>query len=136
LGSHLRPVLVDICHTELAASLRTDTAIDHRGFARAITRQLAQAQRASILRLKSADLPTSVERVAAWIVENHERQGSKGTVLLPFRKDILASHLNISPAQLSRTFSVLSDYGVTSEGTCIYVDNPQALYSLASPFLL
>ena len=50
-----------------------------------------------------------------------------------FDKRTLASHLGMTPENLSRSFSLLKKYGVRNLGRDIVIDDPSALKQFANP---
>lgn len=102
-------------------------------FARAIVNELAERYRTVVRSLKNEKLRTGVERLANWISQIDAQQGHHQSVELTFDKRTLASHLGMTPANLSRNLSFLSRYGVKRSGRCIKIENSLALAQFAKP---
>lgn len=102
-------------------------------FARALTRELAQAYRGVLKELKNQKLRSSLERTAAWLVRYNAETGGQNQFDLPFDKKVLAGRLGIAPEVLSRTFVTLQSYHVRVVGRRIHIDDLPSLTKLASP---
>jgi len=103
------------------------------GFAQAIVVELASCYRSVIKALKGQKLRTSVERVANYLVRQHQRQGINGHITLALEKRSLASMLGMTPENLSRAFGQLKRYGVEVEGPEIRFHEFEKLVELAHP---
>tara|TARA_R110000782_G_scaffold268685_1_gene365455 strand:+ start:3853 stop:4533 length:681 start_codon:yes stop_codon:yes gene_type:complete len=57
------------------------------------------------------------KRLAIFLLDLLEKGSDDSTVVLPFNKTVLAAHLGVQPASLSRAFNQLTKYGVKSERT-------------------
>ena len=106
------------------------------GFARAVAEEIADSYRDIMRLLMNEKLRTSVERLAAWIVQSCTARGNKATVELKFNKRILASRLGMAPENLSRNLAYLERYGVHNSGRDIQVDDLQRLEEFAKPSTL
>lgn len=102
-------------------------------FARAIVNELADRYRGVVRALKNEKLRNSTERLANWLLQADARQANTHTVELPCDKRTLASHLGMTPENLSRSFSQLAKHGVRSSGRDIVIEDPSALRQFASP---
>jgi len=102
-------------------------------FARAIVNELAERYRSVVRALKNEKLRTSAERLANWILQSGSRRGSLRRVELSFDKRTLASHLGMTPENLSRNLAMLSRYGVRSSGRDIVIEDQTALAKFAKP---
>jgi CRP/FNR family transcriptional activator FtrB len=102
-------------------------------FARAIVNELAERYRGVVRSLKNEKLRTSAERLANWILQTATLQGHSRNIELSFDKRTLASHLGMTPENLSRNFALLSKYGVKSSGRDIHIEDPAALKHFAKP---
>jgi CRP/FNR family transcriptional activator FtrB len=105
-------------------------------FARSIVNELAERYRGLVRALKDHKLRTGVERLANWILEEDRQQGSNGSFRLSCDKKTLSSRLGMTPENLSRNFATLADFGVSSRGREIVIDNRAALVQLAKPHTL
>jgi len=102
-------------------------------FARAIVNELAERYRSVVRALKNEKLRTSAERLANWILQSGSRRGNLRRVELTFDKRTLASHLGMTPENLSRNLAILSKYGVRSSGRDIVIEDQTALAKFAKP---
>jgi CRP/FNR family transcriptional activator FtrB len=104
-----------------------------QNFALAVAAELADSYRDAVRLLMNEKLRTSVERLAAWIVQTCTVEGNKATLELKFNKRILASWLGMAPENLSRNLALLERYGVRSAGRDIIVDDLKLLEQFAKP---
>jgi CRP/FNR family transcriptional activator FtrB len=104
-----------------------------QNFALAVAVELADSYRDAVRLLMNEKLRTSVERLAAWIVQSCTVEGNKATLELKFNKRILASWLGMAPENLSRNLALLERYGVRSAGRDIIVDDLKLLEQFAKP---
>jgi CRP/FNR family transcriptional regulator, transcriptional activator FtrB len=102
-------------------------------FARAIVNELADRYRGVVRALKNEKLRTSAERLANWILQADAIQGNQRSVELTFDKRTLASHLGMTPENLSRNLALLAKYGVRSSGRDIVIGDSSALEHFAKP---
>ena len=103
-------------------------------FAHAVAAELAESYRDVMRLLMNEKLRTSVERLAAWIVQSCTINGNnQASVELKFNKRILASRLGMAPENLSRNLALLERYGVRSAGRGILVEDLRRLEEFAKP---
>ena len=102
-------------------------------FARAIVSELAERYRSIVRLLKNEKLRNSAERLANWILRADSHQGNQRCIELAFDKRTLASRLGMTPENLSRNLTLLSQYGVRSSGRDIIIEDPAALEQFAKP---
>jgi CRP/FNR family transcriptional activator FtrB len=103
-------------------------------FAMAVAGDIAEGYREVMRLLMNEKLRTSVERLAAWIVQTCTvNGGNQGTVELKFNKRILASRLGMAPENLSRNLALLERYGVKNAGRDIMVEDLRRLEEFAKP---
>ena len=102
-------------------------------FARAIVNELAERYRTLVRALKNEKLRNSAERLANWILSSNTRQGNRHSIELAFDKRTLASHLGMTPENLSRNLALLAKYGVKSSGRDIVIEDLAALERFAKP---
>lgn len=102
-------------------------------FARAIVVELSNSYRSVVRELKGQKLRTGVERLANYLLLNHQGQGGQGTVELDIDKRTVASRLGMTPENLSRAFTTLGPYGVEVDGRTITLTNLKDLEVLAKP---
>jgi CRP/FNR family transcriptional activator FtrB len=118
-------------------SVPSDTIRDlfrrDNGFAAAVAAELAESYRGVMRLLMNEKLRTSVERLAAWIVQTCTVNGNQASVELKFNKRILASRLGMAPENLSRNLALLERYGVRSAGRGILVEDLRRLEEFAKP---
>jgi CRP/FNR family transcriptional activator FtrB len=102
-------------------------------FARALVNELAARYRGVVRALKNEKLRTSTERLANWILQEDARQGSKRKISLTIDKRTLASHLGMTPENLSRNLAQLAKQGVVTSGPVIVIENIAELRKFAKP---
>ena len=102
-------------------------------FARAMVNELADRYRCLVRALKNEKLRTSTERLANWILQEDVRQGNKHKISLTIDKRTLASHLGMTPENLSRNLAQLAKQGVTTSGPVILIDDIAGLRQFAKP---
>ena len=102
-------------------------------FARAIVNELAQRYRGIVKALKNEKLRTSAQRLANWILTTEAEQGLPRQVELKYDKRIIASHLGMSPENLSRNLALLADHGVRGSARDIIIEDRTALERFAKP---
>jgi CRP/FNR family transcriptional activator FtrB len=107
--------------------------VEDAAFARALAIELALAYRDLVKEIKNQKLRSSLERLANWLLVQHESGGGAGHFDLPFEKRILASRLGMAPEVLSRSFASLIPYGVVVHGPTIEIRDENALRQLAQP---
>jgi len=103
-------------------------------FALAVAAELADGYRDVMRLLMNEKLRTSVERLAAWIIQSCKVDGgNQATLELRFNKRILASRLGMAPENLSRNLALLERYGVRNAGRDIMVEDLRRLAEFAKP---
>jgi CRP/FNR family transcriptional activator FtrB len=102
-------------------------------FARSMVIELATCYRSVVKALKNHKLRNGAERLANYVIRQHEEIGGEGVFRLEVDKRTLASLLGMTPENLSRAFAALKSYGVRVEGRKIAVDDITALIDLAQP---
>jgi CRP/FNR family transcriptional activator FtrB len=102
-------------------------------FARAVVNELAVRYRSVVRALKNEKLRTSIERLANWILQEDLHQGRTHDVVLKSDKRTLASHLGMTPENLSRNLATLARHGVRTAGNRLVIDDPAALQRFARP---
>lgn len=102
-------------------------------FARLMIGELAGRYRDMVKLLKNQKLRAAVERLANYLIAEHRKQGSNGSVILPVDKRTVAALLGMTPENLSRAFSTLAPYGVAVNGAEIALTKLKDLETLAKP---
>lgn len=102
-------------------------------FARALVADLAGSFRRMVKNLKNQKLRSSVERLANYLLRQHEVQGRQNVVTLPVEKRTLAALLGMTPENLSRAFATLKPYGVSVQGPRVTLTALADLQTLAKP---
>lgn len=102
-------------------------------FARIVARELAQAYRSSVKKLKGYMARSSAERLANWILTEAHGEGSRKNIVIPFDRGTLASHIGTTRENLSRSLALLTDHGVRARGREIVIDNKDQLEAFAHP---
>lgn len=103
------------------------------GFAIAVAQEMAGCYRGLVRTLKNQKLRGGLERLANYLITQRLRQGGEPTFTLPHEKRMLASLLGMTPENLSRSLSVLADYGVETHGPEVTITRPAVLDRLARP---
>lgn len=102
-------------------------------FARALVNELAARYRCVVRSLKNEKLRNSTERLANWILQQDALQGGKRQIPLGIDKRTLASHLGMTPENLSRNLAQLSKHGVVTSGPHFIIEDFAALQKFAKP---
>lgn len=102
-------------------------------FARIVARELAQAYRLSVKKLKGYMARSSAERLANWILTEAQGEASQRNIVIPFDRGTLASHIGTTRENLSRSLALLTDHGVRARGREIVIDNKDQLEAFAHP---
>ena len=102
-------------------------------FDKAIILELASCYRAVVKSQKDQKLRTGVERLANYLLRQHDEQGGAGTLHLETDKRTLAGWLGMTPENLSRAVGTLRPYGVTVNGSDIALSKLDDLTRLANP---
>jgi CRP/FNR family transcriptional regulator, transcriptional activator FtrB len=102
-------------------------------FARIVARELAQAYRSSVKKLKGYMARSSVERLANWILTEAHRDAGQGNIVIPFDRGTLASHIGTTRENLSRSLALLTEHGVRIRGREIVIDHKELLEAFARP---
>jgi len=99
-------------------------------FARVVARELALAYRTAIKKLKGHMARSSIERLANWVLAEASRGSS---VVIPFDRGTLASHIGTTRENLSRNLALLTEHGVRIRGREIVIDDKDRLEAFARP---
>ncbi|HSK31801.1 MAG TPA: helix-turn-helix domain-containing protein [Candidatus Limnocylindria bacterium] len=102
-------------------------------FARAMINELALRYRDIVRALKNEKLRSGSERLANWILRASDEQEHDHTIELKFEKRTLAARLGMTPENLSRALSHLSEHGVCTRGAKIEITDRPALVLFAAP---
>jgi len=70
---------------------------------------------------------SSVERLANWILTEARRDSAQETVVIPFDRGTLASHIGTTRENLSRNLALLTEHGVRVRGREIVMDRKDLL---------
>jgi CRP/FNR family transcriptional activator FtrB len=101
-------------------------------FTKIVARELALAYRASVKKLKGYMARSSVERLANWILAEAQKDAS-ASVVLPFDRGTLASHIGTTRENLSRNLAHLTEHGVRIRGREVVIDRKELLEAFARP---
>ena len=115
-----------------AENVRT-AMLEDRDFAQKAVLELASCYHGVVRAYKNIKLRTAVERLANYLLVQHERQGTNGALVLPVEKRTLASVLGMTPENLSRAFATLKPYGVVVDGPNIVLNKMDDLKTIAKP---
>ncbi len=102
-------------------------------FARVVARELSSAYRGLVKKLKGHLARSSIERLANWLLTESQRSPSAASVVLPFDRGTLASHIGTTREHLSRSLAQLTDHGVRVRGREIIIDQREMLEGFARP---
>jgi CRP/FNR family transcriptional activator FtrB len=102
-------------------------------FARAIVAELSQSYRSIVKHSKNIKLRTSLERLANYLLQQRGAAGDAPVFDLVMEKRRLASHLGMTPENLSRAFKALQAYGVVIDGVHVRIADTKDLLTLAKP---
>lgn len=102
-------------------------------FARSMVTELAFAYRGAIKKLKSQMARTGTERLANWILTETGRPEHNGSLVVPFDRATLASHIGMTRENLSRSFAQLAGHGLRVRGREMIVVDRQQLEAFARP---
>lgn len=116
-----------------AGDIRTGIAHD-ANFAKAAGIELATRYRDILRELKNQRMRSATERLANWLLLEHEVNGSK-QFQLQIPKSLLAARLGMTNEHLSRSLSLLREHGVSLNGATVTVDR-NALTAYANPSIL
>lgn len=105
-------------------------------FARAVVTELAHGYRSVIRNTKNLKLRTSLERLANYLVHRRACEDKADVFDLGLEKRRLASHLGMTPENLSRAIRQLQPYGVEIDGSQVRITNPDELEKFAKPSML
>lgn len=89
-----------------------------------LRRQRQDARRAAELKTK-----TVAQRLARYLVELASPDIGPAVVMLPYPRTVLAELIGVSPEKLSRNFTVLKDFGVSSRGRRVIIEDTTRLES-------
>ncbi|WP_236843032.1 helix-turn-helix domain-containing protein [Bradyrhizobium icense] len=98
-----------------------------------MARELAFAYRGAVKKLKGYMARSSVERLANWILTEARRDGSQESVVIPFDRGTLASHIGTTRENLSRNLALLTEHGLRIRGREIVMDRKELLEAFARP---
>ncbi|WP_199259894.1 helix-turn-helix domain-containing protein [Paracoccus binzhouensis] len=101
---------------DLHAAIRRDPEL-----AAAVMNELAGSYRGMVRQAKNLKLRTARERLAAWLLNQSQREGDAPSFVLPVEKRHLASYLGMTPESLSRTLAALKGRGITLDGPRIII---------------
>lgn len=103
------------------------------GFMSAIVAELSTCYRTLVKELKNQKLRSGADRLANWLIRADRQQGAGGVVRIEVEKRIVASHLGMSPENLSRAFASLAAHGVELDGSTVHLRDPERLSRRARP---
>lgn len=102
-------------------------------FAQAIVTELASCYRSVIKHSKNLKLRSSVERLANYLLRQHQACGEPAQFELSIEKRRLASFLGMTPENLSRAIRTLEPYGVVVEAQTVRITALDDLRRFAKP---
>ncbi len=123
-----RSQIVMIPAADVRVALRHDP-----DFAMAAMRELAEGYRTFVRHAKNLKLRSSQQRLAAYILHQSRCNSDATTIVLPVEKRHLASHLGMTPENLSRSMKALQDHGVAVQGMRVTIIDRGRLAAVAVP---
>jgi len=114
-----------------AASLREALGRD-ASLAEALLRQLCREAEALMTHIADLKLRTTTERVARYLLSRAPSAHGRFESTLPFRKQLIASQLGMTPESLSRAFAALQPIGVSTVGHQVLVADADRLRRFCS----
>lgn len=102
-------------------------------FAMAAMRELANGYRTFVRHAKNLKLRNSTERLAAYILHQSRQNDDMDTVTLPVEKRLLASHLGMTPENLSRSMKALQGHGIAVRAMRVKIADRARLAAVAVP---
>jgi len=112
---------------KVRATMETDI-----NFMRAVMLDMSRRYRRGVKEVKSLKLRTSIERLANWLLRMRNEQNRGNYIELPYEKRLLASKLGMTPENLSRGFSSLSEHGIKVDGARIVFVDVEKLENFAN----
>lgn len=90
---------------------------------------LARQYRGMVRQIKTLKLRTAAERIGCYLLSLAREQGGSGTITLPYSKRLLARRMGMTPENLSRAFTWLTQRGVRTDGARIVIEDVDKLAS-------
>ena len=125
--------LSDSCVLLIPAQRVRDMFDRDIAFARVVARELALAYRLSVKKLKGYMARSTIERLANWVLAEAHKNASQGSIVVPFDRGTLASHIGTTRENLSRSLALLTEHGVRIRGREIVIDSKELLEIFARP---
>ena len=94
---------------------------------------LAGQYRRLVRQIKNLKLRTSVQRVACYLQQVANDSGQNAPVRLPFDKSLIASQLGMTRESFSRALAALREYGISTSGNSVYIDDATKLRAYCIP---
>ncbi|MFC5387322.1 helix-turn-helix domain-containing protein [Aquamicrobium segne] len=123
-----RSRIVMIPVADVRVSLRHDP-----DFAMAAMRELANGYRGFVRQTRNLKLRSSVERLAAYILQRSDHENAADSIVLPVEKRHLASYLGMTPENLSRSIKALQGQCLKVQGMRLTITDRAQLTALALP---
>lgn len=120
--------IVLIPAADVRVSLRHDP-----DFAMAAMEELANGYRGFVRQTKNLKLRSSIERLAAYILQRSRHENDADSIILPTEKRHLASFLGMTPENLSRSMKALQTDCLAVQGMRLTINDRSRLIALASP---
>jgi CRP/FNR family transcriptional activator FtrB len=99
----------------------------------AMLSSLSRHYRMLLRQIKDLKLRSAAQRLGCFILRLGGEQDFPRRIQLPFDKRLLAARLGTSPENLSRAFATLRQYGVTTRGNHVAINDPLRLAAFAVP---
>ena len=102
-------------------------------FSFAVAQELSGCYRGLVRAVKNQKLRGGVERLANWILAETQKDVHRASVVIPFDRGTLASHIGTTRENLSRNLAFLTDHGVRIRGREVVIDDKGLLAAFARP---
>ena len=123
-----RAKIILIPAADVRVALRHDS-----DFAMAAMRELAYGYRGFVRQAKNLKLRNSVERLAAYILNQSQQHGDAESIVLSVEKRRLASYLGMTPENLSRSIKTLEADCLSAQGMRLTITDRSRLMAIVSP---
>ncbi|MCS6779528.1 MAG: Crp/Fnr family transcriptional regulator [Geminicoccaceae bacterium] len=120
--------LLDVPASSFLGALEAD-----RMLCRNLMASMARRLQAFVRQIEALSRRSTVERLAAFLVELSEGRRPPVVIELPLDKTLVAARLGMQPESLSRAFARLRRLGVTTVGHAVRIEDVDALEGLAEP---
>lgn len=117
--------LVRIDAAEIAKRVRSESAL-----AQGLLTSMSNHVRELMDEIALLRISTASQRVVEYLLRLATSQSRSAQVTLPYRKSVVAQHLNITPEVLSRSFAELRPHGVSVDKSEVRIESVERLKAL------